>query len=138
MKLFTRAKPDPFPERRIEPRTRVDHPASMLMPSGERPGRLHDISATGARFATENPPAKGVSAILDWKMHEVYCMVVWTKPGMCGVEFDKPIAQKVIDDLVEASPDGPRLVHSTDQDAGEGATPGEPGAPGAPPQRFIC
>ncbi|WAT18235.1 PilZ domain-containing protein [Aurantiacibacter sp. MUD11] len=132
MKLFTRAKPDPFPERRTGPRTRVDCLATMLMPSGDRPGRLFDISTTGARFTTECPPAKGVSAILDWSMYEAYCMVVWSKPGMCGVEFDKPIPQKVIDDLVEAAPAGPRLVHSADDNAGEGPQPS------APPRRFVC
>lgn len=133
MKLFTRAKPDPHPERRTGPRTRVDCLATLLMPSGDRPGRLFDISTTGARFTTEDPPAKGMSAILDWSLHEAYCMVAWTKPGMCGVEFDRPITQREIDRLIEAS-SGPRLVHSADEDVQDEPPP----APQGPPKRFVC
>ena len=100
MKLFARTKPAPVIERRGGPRTRVDCLATMLMPSGNRTGRLFDISTTGARIVIDEPPPKGVSAILDWTTHDVYCLVIWTKPGMCGVEFDRPLPQGVIDALV--------------------------------------
>ena len=137
MRLFTRAKPDSFPERRGGPRVRVDCLANMLMPSGDRTGRLFDISTTGARFVTDDPPAKGISAILDWSLHEAYCMVVWAKPGMCGVEFDRPLPQRVIDDLVREISARSRPA-STVRPA---PAPGMDSAvidPAAPPKRFVC
>ncbi|MCB2066461.1 MAG: PilZ domain-containing protein [Erythrobacter sp.] len=129
MRLFARGKPAPVPELRKVSRTRVDSLATMLMPSGDRIGRLFDISTDGARFITETPPATGVSAILDWELYEAYCKVIWVKPGMCGVQFDRPIPAKVIEDLAAAAPAGPRLVHNAD--GGEAGTP-------AAPQRFVC
>lgn len=128
MKLFGNAKPAPVTEQRTKPRIRVDCLATLAMPSGDRPGRLFDISTDGARFVTEVPPAKGVSAILDWEMHEAYCHVIWTKPGMCGVEFDRPLPAQVVEDLVAANPAGPRLVHPA-----QGSGP----AGNAPPTRFV-
>ncbi|WP_120078455.1 PilZ domain-containing protein [Aurantiacibacter odishensis] len=130
MKLFARTKPVSAPERRSGPRTRVDCLATMLMPTGNRSGRLFDISTTGARLTTQDPPPKGVSAILDWSLHEAYCHVIWTKPGMCGVEFDRPLPQRVLDELIEEASTGPRLVHrSTDDDS--------PGGSPRPPTRFV-
>jgi len=127
MRLFARTKPVSAPERRTGPRTRVDCLATLLMPSGNRNGRLFDISTTGARMVTDNPPPKGVSAILDWNLHEAYCHVIWVKPGMCGVEFDRPIPAKAIEDLVETAGAGPRLVHPR---SGNGGGSG-------PPTRFV-
>jgi hypothetical protein len=102
----------------------------MLMPSGNRTGRLFDISTSGARLVTENPPPKGVSAILDWNLYEAYCQVIWVKPGMCGVEFDRPLPAKVIEDLAREAGVGPRLVqpNSTASHSGQGK---------APPTRFV-
>ncbi|APE28606.1 hypothetical protein BMF35_a1777 [Aurantiacibacter gangjinensis] len=135
MKLFTRHKtPLPAERRMAGPRVRVDCMATLLMPSGDRPGRLFDISTGGARITVEEPPAKGVSAILNWGSQEVYCMVIWSKPGMCGVEFDKPISQAAVDKLAEEAPSGPRLVY----DAGSPAT--DANATPQPPKRpmFGC
>ena len=131
MRLFARTKPEPVIERRGGPRTRVDCLATMLMPSGNRPGRLFDISTTGARLVTDDPPAKGVSAILDWTMHEAYCHVIWTKPGMCGLEFDRPLPQGVIDELVKET--GPAAGASPRPAAGNR----EQGRNPAPPTRFV-
>ncbi len=130
MKLFARTKTVSAPERRSGPRMRVDCLATLLMPSGNRTGRLFDISTTGARLVTEDAPAKGVSAILDWNSYEAYCHVIWTKQGMCGVQFDKPVPQRVIDDLVEEAGAGPRLVHPAQGDEDAGGVM-------RPPTRFV-
>lgn len=129
MKLFARTKPVSAPERRSGPRTRVDCLATFLMPSGNRHGRLFDISTAGARVVTQNPPPKGASAILEWNLHEAYCHIIWTKPGMCGVQFDRPVPQRVIDELVEQRGAGPRLVHPAPSD-GDGSEM-------RPPTRFV-
>ena len=112
MKLFTRAKPDPHPERRTASRTRVNAPARLLMPSGDRPGHIFDISTDGARFMTGNPPPKGMSALLEWGTFEVFCIITWTQPGMCGVAFDRPISQGAVDRLARDFPAGPRSLAS--------------------------
>lgn len=129
MRLFGSAKPVFAAEQRAKPRTRVDCLATLAMPSGDRTGRLFDISTDGARFVTDSPPAKGVSAILDWELHEAYCHVIWTKPGMCGVQFDRPIPAKAVEDLAAAAPAGPRLVHPAGSDGSGGNTP---------PTRFVA
>lgn len=129
MRLFGNAKPVSGAEQRVKPRTRVDCLATLAMPSGDRLGRLFDISTDGARFVTDSPPAKGVSAILDWEMHEAYCHVIWTKPGMCGVQFDRPLPAKVVEDLAAAAPAGSRLANPAGGHAGGG---------NAPPTRFVA
>ncbi|WP_340587830.1 PilZ domain-containing protein [Erythrobacter alti] len=135
MKLFARAKPVQAPERRAGPRTRVDCIAALLMPSGDRPGRLFDISATGARLSTQDPPAAGCSGILDWTIHEAFCRVTWSKPGMCGVEFDKPISAEVLKKTIEKAPAGSRAMPAQANDDGAHTTvkPGEQ----APTRRFC-
>lgn len=129
MKLFGRRQPAPVIERRAGPRTRVDCVATLLMPSGNRAGRLFDISTTGARFLTDEPPAQGVSALIEWPGHETYCRVSWVKPGMCGVEFDRPIPAQVIEQLAEAAPAGPRTPPATDTPGTSHHSP--------PPTRFV-
>lgn len=133
MKLFARTKAAQGPDRRAAPRTRVNCLATMVMPSGNRSGRLFDISINGARFVTDDPPANGVGVILDWTMHEAYCKVTWTKPGMCGVEFDRPLPMRVVEELVQAFPAGPRPVRNEPATA-----PGDFGQrPTASRARFI-
>ena len=134
MKLFARTKAAQAPERRSAPRARVDCLATMVMPSGNRAGRLFDISIRGARFMTEDPPAQGVGVILDWTMHEAYCQVTWTKPGMCGVEFDRPLPSRVVEELAQAfTPSGPRLVQSDMPNTTDKTAHRSP----APPTRFV-
>ncbi|MWV28141.1 PilZ domain-containing protein [Aurantiacibacter rhizosphaerae] len=132
MKLFARTKAAPAADRRAAPRIRVNHPATMVMPSGNRTGRIFDISINGARFVTDDPPATGVGVILDWTMHEAYCQVTWTKPGMCGVQFDRSLPARVVEELSQAAPSGPRPVKSA-------VTPLPDKAPRhpAPPTRFV-
>lgn len=96
MGLFGRAKSASDVERRVETRLRADCPATLLMPSGNRPGQIHDISESGARFITDNPPRKGSEAILEWSQHETYCQVVWIASGMCGLQFERPIPTAIV------------------------------------------
>lgn len=119
MKLFGRDKPKAGPERRSGPRARVDCAATFIMPSGDVSGRLFDISEYGARVFCDNPPSKGMAAILEWPHGEAYCHVTWSKPGMCGLQFDRPLAADTLAETIEQSPAGPRLVHA----AAEGSTP---------------
>ncbi len=136
MKLFARAKPVQAPERRGGPRTRVDCMANLLMPSGDRPGRLFDISASGARLATQVPPAAGCAGILDWSIHEAYCRVTWSKPGMCGIEFDKPLSPEALKETIEKAPAGSRALPAGH--ANDAGTDSQDRKDGSPPTRLPC
>lgn len=144
MKLFTRSRadrfPEPQPERRASQRTRVKAQATLLMPSGNRAGHIFDISTDGARFMCDNPPPKGISAILEWPSYEVFCVVTWEKPGMCGVVFDRAIPQAAVDRLAAIAPAGPRSLASLPDDPDEDpiAPPRERLRPPAPLPRRFC
>lgn len=130
MKIFGREKVVEAPERRKMPRTRVDCMALLILPSGNVPGRLFDISDMGARITCEHPPSKGVAVILDWPYGEAYGKITWSKPGMCGVQFDRALtAEKLKETIESAPPSGPRLVHSSDE--------GAPANTNAPPRLFC-
>jgi len=83
-------------ERRAVVRERCDCPANLVLPGGERSGRLSNISRNGACLRLSNPPRKGMTALLKWKSHEVLCDVAWSKADSCGVTFDAPIPGTVI------------------------------------------
>lgn len=109
MGLFNRAKNVAEVERRLVKRAPVDCAATLVMPSGNRAGRLSDISEEGARFVTGNPPGKGCSAILEWSGHEAYCRVNWSNSEGCGLEFHRPIPRSVVMDTAARTPaDGNR------------------------------
>lgn len=119
MTLFARARPDtnpePMPDRRSAQRIRVNCLATLVMPSGDRPGRLFDISAKGARLATDIPPAPGCAGLLDWSVHEAFCRVSWSKPGMCGLEFDEPLSPRALEATLAAAQEPDRPAGGTVQ-----------------------
>lgn len=133
MKLFARAKPAQAQERRGGPRTRVDCIATLLMPSGDRPGRLFDISATGARLSTKVPPASGCAGILDWSVHEAFCKVTWSRPGMCGIEFDRPLSAEALQKTIDKAPAGSRAVQPVQANDTANQAGGN-----TPPKRMFC
>ena len=100
MGLFSRAKPGDAPERRQSRRYRVDCKARLIMPSGDRTGRLFDLSEDGARVRTDNPPPKGCSAILEWGANEAYAHVIWANHDSCGLRFDKPLPRQIVEKSV--------------------------------------
>ncbi len=143
MRLFGREKTVSAPERRNAPRVRVDCMAVLVMPSGNIAGRLFDISDAGARITAENPPGKGCSAILEWPWGEAFCRITWTKPGMCGVEFDRPLLARVLQETIESAPAGLRLIYSADPACtGTGTDPGAHGSnphnPSTARPRLFC
>jgi hypothetical protein len=96
-------------DRRAANRTRIECPANLHLTIGVRQGMLWDLSTTGARIHTDNPPRTGTTALLKWQTHEAFCKVVWTTENQCGVQFDRPIARTLVDETVEEveQPSGP-------------------------------
>lgn len=102
---FGRAiSPNPV-ERRAAPRTPVNCPARLRTCFGDRAGSLSDLSVTGARLQTADPPREGTTALLEWEGHDSICRVVWSKPDACGLVFEPPLARHVIEKY--AVPAGP-------------------------------
>lgn len=83
-------------DRRKVQRWVVDSDARLCMTGGNREGRLSDLSQTGARFEGSNLPMTGASGFLAWSDEEQYCRVVWSRPGSCGLQFDRPIPLETI------------------------------------------
>ena len=72
-------------------------------------GTLWDLSITGARFHTANPPPVGMTALLQWQTHEAFCKVIWATGDTCGLVFDRPLKRSQVDETVqdEAARNGP-------------------------------
>ena len=96
-------------ERRSSARYRVDCPAQLRMPMGDRQGWVYDISQDGARFTTNNPPPSGTSGLLEWGMHEAFGKIIWANEDGCGIEFERPLQREVIEAMAaeNATPTGP-------------------------------
>ena len=105
MALFGKAKTVAV-ERRVARRVRVDCDVALLMPSGNRTGRLHDISEDGARILSDNAPARGSGVILEWLGYEAYAHVVWSRPDGCGLEFDRPLPGAIVNETAARAPVG--------------------------------
>ena len=101
------------PERRANPRTEVHCAARLRTSFGEREGTLSDLSISGARFHTANPPKEGSTALLEWETHDAMCRIVWARNDVCGVLFDRPIPRHVVDKCAPtiASAEPPAEVH---------------------------
>ena len=84
-------------ERRTIQRYRVDLPATIETMSGTRDCVMSDISVAGAKITMNDPLPIGVSGMLCWDGQEVFCTVVWSKDGACGVDFERSISPMLID-----------------------------------------
>src|SRR5690606_39073523 len=83
-------------ERRRRQRSCATCTASIQTPAGEIFGELRDLSETGARVQTTDPPAEGTAALLKWASERVACHVIWTRDDMCGLGFESPINRDVV------------------------------------------
>ena len=83
-------------DRRATPRFTVDCEARLKLAGGERPGRLSDLSESGARFETEKPPLSGTLARLIWGNQDHPCRVMWSSDGRCGIHFDRAIDTAIV------------------------------------------
>ena len=57
---------------------------------------LADLSISGARILTNDPPKKGTEVLLRWDQFEAFGEVVWTGGVHCGIAFFDPIPEQSV------------------------------------------
>lgn len=98
----TAKRPDGQPERRRANRAALNLSATMREGSRSKAQvRLIDISTHGARIECTSPVTDDSCIWLNIAGLEAqYCRVVWHCQEFVGVEFEKPLAQAVLDRLL--------------------------------------
>ena len=96
-------RPDDQPERRRAPRTALRLSASIREPGRSRVGaKLIDISTHGCRIeATTGTSADTWIMLSIAGLETQYCRIVWHCHEFAGVEFANPLAEAVLDKLLE-------------------------------------
>jgi hypothetical protein len=83
-------------ERRASERAAVYCQAVLHTSYARMRGALCDLATGGAKFEAELVPREGVTALLEWDGRETLCRVAWSKEGVCGLAFDRPIAAYLV------------------------------------------
>jgi hypothetical protein len=96
---------DGQPERRRAPRSALRLSASIREPGRSRVGaRLIDISTHGCRIeATSGASADAWIMLSIADLETQYCRVVWRCHEFAGIEFAVPLAEAVLDRLLQDS-----------------------------------
>ena len=96
-------RPDGQPERRRAPRTALRLSASIREPGRSRVGaKLIDISTGGCRIEATSGASSDTWVMLSIVGLETqYCRVVWRCHEFAGIEFATPLAEAVLDKLLQ-------------------------------------
>lgn len=96
-------RPDGQPERRRAPRAALRLNATIREPGRSRTGaRVIDISTNGCRIEATNGASVDSWILLSIAGLETqYCRVVWSCHEFAGVEFATPLADAVLDRLLQ-------------------------------------
>ena len=94
---------DSQPERRRAPRTALRLTASIREPGRSRTSaRVIDLSTRGCRIETNSSASADSWLLLTIAGLETqYCRVVWSCHEFAGVEFATPLAEAVLDQLLQ-------------------------------------
>lgn len=105
-------RPDVEPDRRRAPRAALRLSATIREPGRSRVGvRVIDISTHGCRIeASSGAPAEAWVLLSIAGLESQYCRIVWRAHEFAGLEFATPIAEAVLDRLLQ---DQKQLSEST-------------------------
>lgn len=78
--------------RRSVPRTQAPVIAVLMLPTGDYPAAIVDISRTGARVQGQILPRVGQQLTFKVEGLRTPGEVIWRNSDMCAIEFDLPIA----------------------------------------------
>lgn len=81
------------PGRRASSRLRLGAglPCRLVLLCGTQPGRVEDISATGARIATGTVVPLAAEGLLEVNGVEAFGEVVWCRSGRVGFHFEEKL-----------------------------------------------
>ena len=88
--------------------------ASIITTVKSRSVDLIDLSLTGAKLRGDDLPPEGQEVLLRLGSLEAFGAIVWSDDAQCGVSFDVPLTQNVLDwvarergpsSLLDLSPD---------------------------------
>lgn len=96
-------RPDDQPERRRAPRTALRLSASIREPGRSRVGaKLIDISTHGCRIEATSGASADTWIMLNIAGLETqYCRIVWRCHEFAGIEFSSPLAETVLERLLQ-------------------------------------
>lgn len=89
----------PVTDRRDHPRTSCVVPVEVHIPSGIRRGVILDLSSSGIRIEMDSAPAVGTPALVKWDGQEVMGQIIWEKGGSCGMRFDRPLPDGLVEEV---------------------------------------
>ena len=68
---------------------------------GNRDCRISNISDLGAKLEMATPPPEGIAACLIMGREEIFCTVKWSQESACGVEFDRAISDRLLNEIAQ-------------------------------------
>ena len=86
-------------EKRRVPRFTVEIPVTLRTVGGNRECRMANISDLGAMLELPEPPAEGICAYLIFGDDEIYCRVLWSNETSCGVEFERALGERKLNEI---------------------------------------
>lgn len=95
MQMFGRNLP--HQDRREFPRSILSTAVEVHTPAGVRRGSIADLSRSGMRIDLARPPAMGAPVLIKWADHEAIGEVVWVQANACGVRFDRPLSEGMVE-----------------------------------------
>jgi hypothetical protein len=93
------------------PRRKVVFSGTLETMSSKLRVAVKNVSCTGAMVEGEGLPPPGRDVVLHMEDLELFCSVVWTDDGHCGLHFDEPLTQPQVLELHRITPEA---VHSAE------------------------
>jgi len=86
-------------ERRADTRVLAYCSAELRTPAGRRSAQVTNVSIGGARLQLNDPPAAGVTVVLECRSLTTMCKVVWATDMACGLAFEQPVSRAVVAEI---------------------------------------
>ena len=94
-------------ERREFSRSPLSAPVAVHIPSGVRLGMIVDLSRSGIGIQMDAPPPAGSPALVEWHDQEAMGQVAWARGTVCGIRFDRPLSERIVEEAVVDARKGP-------------------------------
>lgn len=92
--------------RRAYPRENIYLEARLIAARGAQPAVLHDLSVKGARLSLAHALQTDEEVVVRWACFAAVGRVAWVDGGVCGLEFDRQLDERVVATTQAASTAG--------------------------------